>query len=170
MRMTLRFVIPLLVALSAIAYATVSLVDQLVMRWFMRDLDSRSMLISNTIRDELVRRLATGDNNATVRLLTEVSQDEKLFALGVCTEGDQPVLATPSFPHDVNCSQARKLIGEPSGRAVSDLGVLHVAASTIGGTSGENAALVLIHDMSFVKRRSDETRRYFIWRAYTFAR
>lgn len=164
MRMTFRFVVPLLIALGTIAYATVSLVDQLVLRWFTRDLDSRGILITNTIRDELIRRLAAGDSNASVRLLTEVTQDEKLFALGVCTAGDeQPKLVTPSFPPDVNCREAHTQIGEPSGRRVSELGELHVAVHSIGGIPEENAALVLIHDMSFVKRRSDETRRYFIY-------
>lgn len=163
MRMTLRFIVPLLIALTAIAYTTVSLVDQLVMRWFTRDLDSRSALISNTIRDELVRRLAADDRDTALSLLTDVTQDEKLFALGVCINDDIPELATPFFPPEVTCREARNLIGEPSGRTDSDVGALHVAVNSISGTPGKNAALVLIHDMSFVKRRSDETRRYFIY-------
>ncbi len=49
MRLSLRFIIPLLLALTAIAYAVVPLVDQLTLRWFVRDMDIRSRLIANTI-------------------------------------------------------------------------------------------------------------------------
>ena len=42
MRLTLRFLVPLLVALALFAYAAVPLVDTLTTRWFVRDLDIRS--------------------------------------------------------------------------------------------------------------------------------
>ena len=42
MRLSLRFIIPLALALAAIAYAVVPLVDQLTLKWFMRDLEIRS--------------------------------------------------------------------------------------------------------------------------------
>lgn len=163
MRMTLRFVIPLLAALTVIAYATVPLVDQLMTRWFTRDLDGRSVLIANTIRDQLLRRLAANDNDGLVHLLTDVTQDEKLFALGICTNEDKPRLATQSFPPDLRCREALKLLGEPSERRENKFSVLHIAAHQIGSVASEDAVLVLIHDMSFVKRRSEETRRYFIY-------
>mgnify|MGYP003413410641 FL=1 len=42
MRLSLRFIIPLMLALAAIAYSVVPLVDQLTLRWFVRDLDIRA--------------------------------------------------------------------------------------------------------------------------------
>lgn len=39
MRVSLRLVIPLLLALAAIAYAVLPLVDKLTLRWFTRDLE-----------------------------------------------------------------------------------------------------------------------------------
>lgn len=163
MRMTLRFAIPLLVALTTMAYATVPLVDQLMLRWFTRDLDGRSALIANTIGDQLSRRLAAGDDKAAAQLLTDITQDERLFALGLCTDDNRPRLATQSFPPEVSCKEARMLVGEPSERRDREFSVLHVSAHRIGDDEGKNFTLVLVHDMSFVKRRSDETRRYLIF-------
>lgn len=42
MRLSLRFIVPLTLALAAIVYAVVPLVDGLTLRWFVRDVDMRS--------------------------------------------------------------------------------------------------------------------------------
>ena len=47
--LSLRFLIPLLLALGVFAYAAVPLVDSLMSRWFVRDLDIRANLIANTV-------------------------------------------------------------------------------------------------------------------------
>jgi hypothetical protein len=60
MRLSLRFLIPLLVALGIFAYAAVPLVDSLTTRWFVRDLDMRSNLIANTIQEPLEDLIKTG--------------------------------------------------------------------------------------------------------------
>ena len=44
MPLSLRFVVPLALALAAIAYAVVPLVDRLTFQWFVRDLDTRGAL------------------------------------------------------------------------------------------------------------------------------
>ncbi len=59
MRLSLRFIIPLFLALGAFAYAVVPLVDKLTLRWFVRDLETRSTLIANTVQEpleDLIRR------------------------------------------------------------------------------------------------------------------
>ena len=42
MRISLRFIVPLGLALAAIAYAVVPLVDRLTLQWFVRDLEIRA--------------------------------------------------------------------------------------------------------------------------------
>ena len=46
MRLSLRFIIPLLVVLAAFAYAVLPLVDNLTLRWFKRDIEIRARLIA----------------------------------------------------------------------------------------------------------------------------
>jgi trehalose 6-phosphate synthase len=60
MRLTLRFLVPLIVALALFAYAAVPLVDTLTTRWFVRDLDMRSNLIANTVQEPLEDMIKAG--------------------------------------------------------------------------------------------------------------
>lgn len=53
LRLSLRFIVPLVIALTLLAYAVVPLVDQLTLRWFIRDMDIRSQLIGNTLYDPM---------------------------------------------------------------------------------------------------------------------
>ena len=53
MRLSLRFLIPLLIALGIFAYAALPLVDKLMLRWFSRDLEVRANLIARTVEDPL---------------------------------------------------------------------------------------------------------------------
>ena len=51
MRISLRFIIPLALALAAIAYAVVPLVDNFTLKWFVRDLDIRTKLIATAVQE-----------------------------------------------------------------------------------------------------------------------
>jgi len=53
MRLSLRFVLPLLLLLGAVAYGVTQLADRLTLRWFVRDLDIRTALVANTVEDSL---------------------------------------------------------------------------------------------------------------------
>jgi len=50
LRLTLRFVIPLIVVMTLLAFLVVPLVDNLTLRWSVRDLDIRSRLIANALQ------------------------------------------------------------------------------------------------------------------------
>jgi hypothetical protein len=60
MRLSLRFILPLLLVLAGIAYAVAPLVDQLTLKWFVRDLEIRATLIANTVQEPLLEQLAAG--------------------------------------------------------------------------------------------------------------
>ena len=60
MRLSLRFVVPLLLAIAAFAYIAVLVADTLMLRWFVRDLDIRSNLIASTVQEPLSGLIVTG--------------------------------------------------------------------------------------------------------------
>nr|MBP9530825.1 hypothetical protein [Syntrophaceae bacterium] len=51
LRLTLRFVIPLVLAMALLAFAVLPLVDKLTLHWSVRDMDIRSKLVTSTIQD-----------------------------------------------------------------------------------------------------------------------
>ena len=181
MRLSLRFVLPLMLVLAAIAYGVAPLVDQLTLRWFVRDMDIRAKLIANAMHDPLVEQLKAGSKTRVANYFARVAQDERLYAIGYCATPESPPLATRSLPAEIRCDNLDQWEEAESPLLTSPRGPLHVAVKPLEGgeEDGEDADagtepaaepkpraggwLVLIHDMSFVERRSAETKRYVFY-------
>src|SRR5216110_443181 len=142
MRLSLRFVIPLLAALAIFAYAALPLVDKLMLRWFGRDLEVRASLIANTVDDPLQTLLRSGNRSRVLEFFTRITQDERLLALAFCPADTSEPVATPMLP-------AGELLQ-------TGTGPVFVSVRELPG-----GQLVLVHDMSWFARRSRETRQYF---------
>lgn len=163
MRLSFRFIIPLVLALAAIAYAVVPLVDRLTLRWFVRDMDMRSILISNAIDDSIQDSLGSGSEARTLGLFNKIIQDERLYALGFCGASGDVRIATRNFPAMISCEDLDRF-ADPSRKLLpSEKGPLHVAVVGINADGSRIGNLVLVHDMSFVQRRSEETKRYVFY-------
>jgi len=163
MRLSLRFIIPLLLAIAAFAYAVVPLVDRLTLRWFMRDLDSRSSLISNTVQESLQDLIGTGNDARVLQLFTRITQDERIYAMGFCASFEAQPVATATLPPEIRCDGLRRFT-DPSGHLMtSEHGPLLVSVKPLQVAAAPAGRLVLVHDMSFVERRSAETRKYLFY-------
>ena len=83
-----------------------------------------------------------------------------MLALGVCNIDGDLIRKTRFMPDGINCRQA----GTPSEGAMVRVprGPVHVAAVPLRRGDVQGAALLLVHDLSFVERRSQDTRRYVI--------
>lgn len=158
MRLSLRFIVPLLLVLGLTAYSVVPLVDKLTLKWFVRDIDIRTKLISSTVEDSLSAALGSKKVN---EIFNRLIQDERLYALGFCELDGKLSYKTQTFPVELNCNyiSGKKLIAP-----VFELptGALHIAFHSIKGQGKKLGELVLVHDMSFVQRRSKDTRTYLL--------
>ena len=94
MRLSLRFIIPLMLALAAIAYSVVPLVDQLTLRWFVRDLDIRTKLITAAVQEPLAQAM-TADLSDRVRQ-QRILFERFSFLLEVFSESSEEVARHPS--------------------------------------------------------------------------
>jgi trehalose 6-phosphate synthase len=163
MRLSLRFVVPLLLALAALGYAVVPLVDRLTLRWFVRDLDIRATLVANTVQERVQDLVQGGNRTRLLQYFTRITEDERLFAVGFCPATEGPPVATPTLPEDVTCADLERFAGSSGHLLPSPKGPILVSVRPLrnGGTPLGN--LVLVHDMSFVARRSEETRKYVFY-------
>jgi len=166
MRISLRFVVPLILALLLVAYGVVPLVDRLTLRWFVRDMDIRAELIVNTIQEPLDNLVAVGSKYKAVAFFSRIIQDERLFSMGLCLSPSGPLWATPTQPSDIRCDELDRWSQPDSHLLESNKGPLHVTVKPMANVVAPEARLVLVHDMSFVTRRSEETKRYVF---YVFA-
>ena len=163
MRLTLRFLVPLLVALALFAYAAVPLVDTLTTRWFVRDLDIRSNLIANTVQEPLEEMIKANSPARITAFFQRLTTDERLYAVGLCLSTDAAPIATGAFPSEIRCSALSPYVEVGEHLVRTAKGVVHVAVRKVDGDTPDSADLVLVHDMSFIERRSEETRRYLFY-------
>ena len=161
-RLSLRFIAPLAVTLALLAYALVPLVDRLTLRWWVQDLDTRSQLIANTMQEQLGDLVSQGASGKINLLFMRALQDERLYALAFCDESGKLRYETPTYPRTLGCNP-------PVGTSEQDhsvvrlrQGPVHVVEQPVFSGNDRIGSLILVHDMSFVERRSADTRRYLI--------
>ncbi|HEY1286916.1 MAG TPA: trehalose-6-phosphate synthase [Burkholderiales bacterium] len=165
MPLSLRFVVPLALALAAIAYAVVPLVDRLTFQWFVRDLDTRGAAIAKTAQEPLTELITDNQNprQKVLRYFDRIIQDQRIYALGYCDRGGRIAYATAAFPKDIRCSTS-KGNEEKNWVLQRPEGPLHVSQNRIVGADGSGyGELVVVTDMSFVERRSSDTKKYVLY-------
>lgn len=203
LRLQLRFLLPLALALVAAAYVAVPLLDQVTLRWFSRDLNSRGVLVANALSDSVAEALLADKPERLDALFERTIQDERLFAIAVCGADGRVLLSTHAFPADLSCARSLDLAARADPRLDLAGGAVHVgvhavmgmrpstaeppvaasapadpAASAASNVEDPQAApaeaapppqepvlvgrLVLLHDLSFIEKRSQDTRSYLI--------
>ncbi len=164
MPLSLRFVVPLALALAAIAYAVVPLVDRLTFQWFVRDLDARGAVIAKTAQEPLVELLREprGAKLRVQRYFDRILQGERVYALGFCDRAGKLAFATAGFPAAVRCAQGDNAEERNSVLQLED-GPLHVSMNPVAADNAILGTLVVVHDMSIAQRRSADTRKYILY-------
>ncbi len=229
MRLQLRFLLPLIGVLIGAAYLAVPLMDQVTLRWFSRDLNSRSALLANALSDSVATAIAAGDLSRLRPLFDRTAQDERLFAIALCSGDGEILQTTDRFPVGLTCADAIAVAARAEPHLALAGGPVHVGVQAVMGhlpavrtaavgpigpsipgagslqsitmspvaspdvsiepylsTEGDAgtaaaptrsaaadagaeppapmlvASVVLLHDMSFIDRRSQDTRRYLI--------
>jgi trehalose 6-phosphate synthase len=201
LRLQLRFLLPLLVTLVVAATLAVPLLDQVTLRWFSRDLNSRGVLVASALSDSVSEAVIADRPSRLQPLFDRAAQDERLFAIGLCSTDGRLLQSTGRFPAGLTCAAAVDLARRGEPRLALAGGAVHVGVHEVIGqrpappapvalesdgaaqeAPGDAAStpvaafeaganrlvpevvgrLVLVHDLSFIDRRSQDTRRYLI--------
>ena len=165
MRISLRFILPLAIALAAIAYAVVPLVDRLTLHWFVRDLEIRAKLITNAAQEPLAALVREPRARQKIlRFFDRIVQDERLFAVGFCDPAGKLAYATAHLPAERALHAADEAAPQDKPGCYSWRAGRCTCRSIRSTRDGEALGkLVLVHDMSFVQRRSEETKKYLFY-------
>lgn len=157
MRLTLRFVLPLALVLACLAYVVVPLVDQLTLRWSVRDLNTRASLVAKTIEEPISEEIESGSGQKLLKRFNDISDEEHLYALGYCESMSARMVSTRDMPKDVRCDNLERY-ASLEGRVLhtNNREMIHVAAQpmTTGGT------MILLQDMGYFVERSQQTKFY----------
>lgn len=160
----------LVLALAAMAFAgllvaLVPLTTSLIEHWSRRDVEMRSELVFNSIRDRIERE--TADNPRALGALFErLTQDERLLALGLCDASGQVAVATRRMPPGTQCHPI-VASGTPDARTVRFeriwVGGDRVLMGVFPlGTGTGTGSLIILHELGFIADRVGEARIYLI--------
>ena len=156
LKLSLRFLLPLVVILTALAYLSLPLVEGLTLRWFQRDLDARSQVIATTIAAPLSEAYRAGALDRVEAMLANTGSDERIYGLALCDAAGTKVSRTAQFPAQVGCS------GGGTGADADAVEGLHVTRVPIRLDADRSGQLVVVHDKSYIALRSTETRNYIV--------
>jgi len=158
----IRFLLPLVLTLVAAAYLALPLMDGLTLRWFARDLNTRGLLVATALSDSIVEARGDARRARLQFLLDRAVLDERLIAIGLCDPANGLLRRTTNYPSALSCAQAKAAAALPEPRVLVPGGAAHVGYHPINDDTGVVAHLVVLHDLSFIDRRSQETRRYLL--------
>ncbi|HSV33929.1 MAG TPA: trehalose-6-phosphate synthase [Ramlibacter sp.] len=161
-RLQLRFLLPLALVLSAAAYFALPLMDRLTLRWFARDLNMRGVLVANALSESIADAMPDPRGRKLQALFNRAAQDERLVAIGLCSPQKKLLHSTPTFPKDLDCLRAEQIAIEPDPLLRIGGGPVQVGVYPVTVESGNVGQMVLLHDLSFIERRSKDTRQYLI--------
>jgi trehalose 6-phosphate synthase len=107
----------------------------------------------------MVSQEATPRVNA---LFARMLQDDRLYAIAFCNASGEIVYATVTYPSTLGCGVPLDASGTPRAAVRLPHGLVHVVRQPVIVGDRPVGNLILVHDMSFVERRSADTRRYLI--------
>jgi trehalose 6-phosphate synthase len=152
-----------MLVLAVIAWVISPLVDRMTLRWFVKDLDIRSSLIANTVSEPLHELLVSGRKGRLSDLFNRITRDERLYGIGYCATPSGEMIASRAMPEKIHCHDLDDWAGPGEHLLQTDKGPLHVSVRSMESEAGVTGQLILVHDMSFVTRRSEETKRYIFY-------
>ncbi|MGE3264681.1 alpha,alpha-trehalose-phosphate synthase (UDP-forming) [Methylocystis sp.] len=132
----------------------------LVEGWLRQDIELRSQLIVRSIKNQVIANLSKS-NPDLVPFLERITDDERLLAVGYCSDAGQMLYATSSMPSEVTCSTLAHAKGDAFDLVLKDGSRVHVSSTLLraGATSGH---LLVVHDLSFLDERTGKARLYTI--------
>ena len=157
----LRYAAGAIGAIVILVLALAPLASVLVDSWSQRDLESRSRLVFLSIKDYVARQVAAGGSPALAALFEQLTEDEKLLAVGYCEDNGDLRFATKLMPSAFACASLARGEAGTFSTIESDGDRILVASFPIVGAKGAVGHLAVLHDLSFAENRAAQARLYW---------
>ena len=159
MHLMLRHVVTAFTMLIAAIVAISPLASTLVEQWSRRDVELRSTLVFNSVRDELANLLAAGATTRIDNLFGRLALDGRLLAVGFCNREGLLRYRSKLMPDDFSCEKVARTETASFSAIVSDerslvAGAFPITADQAGGH------LILLHDLTFAQQRGAQARTW----------
>lgn len=160
MHLLLRFGAPLFAVLALLGAILTPIADHLIARWFQHDVEMRSQLIFNSVRDSLQDKLNSASQKEIRSLFERIAEDERVLSIGLCVD-DKQYVVSKNWPKAITC-QTAPLAAKPEFKmeTVAHGRVLSSAFPLGGMEETTHTVLFILHDLSFIESRSLTARLY----------
>ncbi len=162
MRAAVRYLVLLFGSLALVAWGASALFNLQAMEWAQRDVAARARLAASAADPSLRQAAGRGER----QLLNNMVRDERLMGAAICSPSGRSEIASDGFPASLGCrslpEEALRVGEEGWDRTIAGpSGATHLTVLPISHeVSQPPRMLLLVHDMSYVDRRADTTRRY----------
>jgi trehalose 6-phosphate synthase len=154
--------LPVVAALSLIAFVGVPYIEHMLTGWFRSDIELRARLVMNSMEEPVASLLENGQTARLATYLERVVGDERLLAVLICDATGAKVYGTKLVPDDVTCdSHATSLVDGTPVTGIS-AGLIEVSAFTFSSESAQTYRALLVHDLSFIDRRQATARNFIL--------
>jgi alpha,alpha-trehalose-phosphate synthase [UDP-forming] len=161
-RLQLRFLVPLAITLVAAAYLALPFMDQFMLRWYSRDMTDRDTVIANSLSELIAETRNDFDGRRLQTMLDRAAKDDRLVAIGLCAQDGQLLRRTSGFPASLTCLGAQEAASRTVPLLHVEGGPVHVGVHPIHAESVPQTDLVLLHDISFLENRQQDSRQYLV--------
>lgn len=145
------------VALACLAVLILSLAvmpfsSSLVEQWARGDVERRSRLVYNAIRETVTLAVAEDLTDRLAGTFEGVAEDERILAIGLCDESGGLRTPTKLMPATFSCEKVARSEGESFSTIVSEGRRILVGAFPVVSRNHKDY-LVILHDLSFADER-----------------
>ena len=148
-----------LTGMALIILTVAPIASKVVQRWSQRDVELRSRLVFNSIRDQVASGLASKTDINPIAYFNRIAEDERLLALGFCNEAGQLLHATKRLPPKIDCASVARTKNDTFATVFDAERRLLVSAFPLSAGS-ERGHLIILHDLRFVDERAAKARLY----------
>lgn len=159
----LRFIFPLLLALTSLAVVATPLAENFVSHWFQRDVELRSALIFQSVEYSLTDLWNQGKRlESYKKLFDNIARDERVLAVGICSADGNLVAKSTQWPTNMACPAS--LLSDKPHFSVQTLekGAVLSGSFQLPVEDALKPQFIVLHDLSFALQREGETRFYLI--------
>jgi trehalose-6-phosphate synthase len=159
MSMMLRYMLTAFIMLGAAIFAISPFASTFIEQWSRRDVELRSKLVFNSVRDELANLLTVGATAQIDDLFGRLALDERLLAVGFCDREGFLRYRSKLMPTKFSCEKVARTTSASFSAIGSDDRRLLVGSFPIV-TDKTSGHLVLLHDLTFAEQRSAQARTW----------
>jgi trehalose 6-phosphate synthase len=144
---------------ALVLLAIAPMTSAVVQRWSERDVELRSRLVFNSIKDQVAAGLATVGEASLVSFFERLTEDERLLALGYCGEDGRLEHATAQMPKRVTCPRPAITKGGTF-MTIYDSGQRLLMGTFPLSVATKRGDVIILHDLGFVDERVSRARFY----------